>query len=159
VSAPDDDPSPGSLRPTAIGPLVALASVAVAGGWLLQRLTARFGTPPTISVAQPLLLFVVAAMLGITAWATWRTLHVRRERLSPHQAVNRLVLARASALVGALTAGGYLGYALSWIGSPDQLADQRMVRSGAAALAGLLIVVLGLLLERACRVRSDAPEN
>ena len=32
-----------------------------------------------------------------------------RERLEPHQAVNRLVLGRAAALVGALVAGGYAG--------------------------------------------------
>ena len=35
----------------------------------------------------------------------------------PHRAVNRLVLGRAGALVGALVAGGYAGYAVSWIGS------------------------------------------
>ena len=48
--------------------------------------------------AQPLALFLVAAILAGTAWATWRTMHVHRERLEPHQAVNRLVLARACAL-------------------------------------------------------------
>ena len=45
----------------------------------------------------------------------------------PHHAVNRLVLAKSCALAGALVAGGYLGYALSWLGLTDaELAQQRM---------------------------------
>jgi hypothetical protein len=84
--------------------------------------------------------------------------HVRHERLLPHQAVNRLVLARACAFVGALVAGGYGGYAVSWLGLEAELAGQRAWRSATAALAGLLICATGLLLERACRVRSGDPE-
>ena len=99
-----------------------------------------------------LALFLVAAILAGTAWATWRTLHVHGHRLEPHRAVNRLVLAKACALVGALAAGGYAGYALSWVGMAAELADQRMVRSGIAALGGLLTCGAALLLERACRV-------
>ena len=87
---------------------------------------------------QVLALFLVAAILGVTAWATWRTLHVHGQRLEPHRAVNRLVLAKACALVGVLAAGGYAGYALSWVGIAAELADQRMLRSGVAALGGLL---------------------
>ncbi len=91
------------------------------------------GTAPIVSWLQPLALFLVVAILGVTAHATWRTVQVRRERLLPHQAVNRLVLARACAFVGALAAGGYLGYALSWLGVDAELADQRLVRSLVAA--------------------------
>ena len=107
----------------------------------------------TVAVAL-LALVLVAAILGATAYVTWRAVHVHHERLEPHQAVNRLVLARACALVGALVAGGYLGYALSWLGSSAELADERMVRSAAAAAGGVATVVTALLLERACRVRN-----
>ena len=67
--------------------------------------------------------------------------------------MNRLVLARAGALVGALVAGGYAGYAVSWIGDPAELAGQRIIRSLVAVAAGVVIVVGALLLERACRVQ------
>ena len=60
--------------------------------------------------------------------------------------------------MGALLAGGYAGYALSWVGIDSDLASQRMWRSVVAALAGVAIVVTAVLLERACRVRSD-PEG
>ena len=145
----------GSLRPTGLATLAVWAVVGLAGGWLVHPLTDRFGTPPIITWTQPVLLFLVAAIVGATAWGTWRVVHVRRERLDPHQGFNRLVLARASAYVGALAAGGYLGYALSWVGDEAALADQRLVRSLVAAAAGVSVVIVSLLLERACRVRRD----
>ena len=153
-SGPED--RQGRLRPTSAAVLTAWAVVGLVGGWLLRTLTVRSGgTPPIVTWAQPLALVLVAAILGATAYLTWRTVHVHHQRLDPHQAVNRLVLARACALVGALVAGGYLGYAVSWIGVGTELADQRVLRSLVAGLAGLAIVGTALLLERACRVRSD----
>ena len=145
-------PDPRRLRPTGPGPVTGMASAGLLLGWLLHPVaeTVR-GTAPVITWVQPLTLLLVAAILGWTAWVTYRTVHVRREQLLPHQAVNRLVLARACALVGALVAGGYLGYAVSWLGIDADLAQQRVVRSVFAGAAGVLICVGGLLLERACR--------
>jgi Protein of unknown function (DUF3180) len=155
---PDEPPEPGGrLRPMSPGALCAWALVGLLGGWLFHRIIdARSGTAPTVSWLQPLALFLVAAILWGTAWSTRRTLHQRPRRLSPHQAVNRLVLARSCAYVGALVAGLYLGYAVSWLGvANSDLAGQRVFRSGLAGLGGVLIVAGGLLLERACRVPPD----
>lgn len=126
------------------------------GGWLTRPVTERvLDAPPIVTWAQPLALLLVAAILGATAYVTWRTVQVEQQRLEPHRAVNRLVLARACALVGALVAGGYLGYAVSWLGVDTELGEQRAWRSAVAAVAGAGIVATSLLLERACRVRSD----
>lgn len=165
--APHADPDPsqagppggrgpeGTLRPTPPAVLAAWALTGLGVGLLVRPVAERLGgTAPIVTWAQPLALLLVAAILGVTAHATWRSVHVRRERLAPHQAVNRLVLARACALVGALAGAGYLGYAVSWLGAEADLADQRMLRSGVAFLGGLLTVVAALLLERSCRVRS-----
>ena len=109
--------------------------------------------------AQPLALVLVAAILFGTAWSTRRTIAQHPARLSPHQAVNRLVLARACAYVGALAAGAYLGYAVSWLGV-GAANWQVSGPSGrpAPASAGMLVVVGGLLLERACRVPPEDDE-
>ncbi|MGH3363035.1 MAG: DUF3180 domain-containing protein [Nocardioides sp.] len=155
--ADDDEPSgEGRLEPTPPGMLTALAGIGLVAGWLVHPVALRLGgTAPLVTWLQPIALFFVAAVLGATAWATWRTMHVRQEWLEPHRAVNRFVLARSSALVGALVAGGYAGYALSWLGVDAALGPQRILRCAIAALAGVLVVVAALLLERACRVPHD----
>lgn len=151
----DDDPG-GRLRPTSAATLTLWGVVGLVGGWLLHPLSERFrDSAPIVTWAQPLALVLVAAILGATAYVTWRTVHVQHQRLEPHRAVNRLVLARSCALVGALVAGGYLGYAVSWVGIDAELAHQRVWRSAVAAVAGAAIVVTAMLLERACRIRSD----
>ncbi|WP_246081877.1 DUF3180 domain-containing protein [Nocardioides litoris] len=151
--------SGGTLGPTRPVVLAAWALAGFAVGYLLHPVSDRFGNPPLVTWAQPLGLALVAAIVGGTAWSTYRSVQVRRETLEPHRAVNRLVLARACAYVGAVVGGGYLGYAASWLGDPSPLADERVVRSGVAALAGLVTAVVSLLLERACRVRSDDPPH
>lgn len=162
VEPPPPDPEPqrpeGHLSPLGPGPLAAAAVLGLVLGWLWHPVAERLtGTAPTLSWTQPAVLFFVAAILGAVAWTTWRAVHVRRERLEPHQAVNRLVLARACILVGALVGGAYAGYAVSWLGSRAELADERIWRSVACVVAGALIVVTGKLLERACRVPNQDP--
>lgn len=156
---PERPPDDGHVRPTAVGPLLGVAAVGLLGGWLLRPVGQRLADiAPVVTWVQVAALFLVAGLLGWAAWTTWRTVHVHRRRLEVHRAVNRLVLAKACAVVGALMAGGYAGYGISWVGMAAELADQRMLRSALAALAGVLICVAALLLERACRVRDRSDE-
>ena len=71
--------------------------------------------------------------------------------------MNLLLLAKASALVGAFVAGGYLGSALHFVGRsrcPIFRAKGSFGRL-VAAVTGVAIVISGLLLERACRVPKE----
>jgi uncharacterized protein DUF3180 len=160
---PHDDEEPpepeGSLRPTSYVVVTVWAAIGLVLGWLWHPVAEQLsGTAPVVSWAQPAALWLVAVLVGTTAWHTHRAVQVRHERLEPHRAVNRLVLGRAAALVGALVAGGYAGYAISWIGDPAELAGQRILRSAVAVLAAITITVAALLLERACRVKKRDPE-
>lgn len=156
---PSGDPPDGRLRPTSPGLVTGWAIAGLVGGWLLRPLAERiWGTAPLVTWLQPLALLFVGAILGATAWLTWRSVHERRDYLEPYLAVNRLVLARASVLVGALVAGAYAGYALTWVGLDSELASQRMWRSLVAAAGGVAIAITAVLLERACRVHEDDPE-
>ncbi len=157
---PPGPPEPGRLRPMSPAGLCIVAAVG-----LRRRLGLppgrrhRHRSPAPGPWAQPLALFLVAAILFGTAWATRRSITQHPGRLSPHQAVNRLVLARACAYVGALAAGVYIGYAVSWLGvSSTDLAGQRAFRAACAGVSGVLIVAGGLLLERACRVPPEDDE-
>ncbi|TIC79390.1 DUF3180 domain-containing protein [Nocardioides sp. GY 10127] len=140
--------------------MTALAAVGLLGGWVWNPLSVSlFGTAPLVSWAPPSALGLVALTLLVTARATHQQVHVRRERLEPHRAVNRLAFGRAAAYVGALVAGGYGGYAISWLGVPSDSATQRLVYSGLATLAGVVVVIGGILLERACRVPADDKDS
>lgn len=155
---PEDRPGAG-LRPTSPAALTVCGVLGLLGGWSIRRIASYVdATAPLISWAQALVLLFVALILAATARATARA--VARPVLRPeaHRLVNRLVLARACALVGALAAGGYVGYAVSWLGASAELADQRAVRAAVAGVGGLAVMITALLLERACRVPPDVEE-
>ena len=160
---PEDEDRPpdpaGHVNTTSAGPLIAFGLIGLVLGWAIRPVSLRLEREvPTVGWLPPLALLFVALIIGAVAWGTYRSLHTRGERMEPHRAVNRLVLAKSCALVGALVAGGYFGFALSWLGIADaDLAQQRVVQALVAGVAGLLIVVGSLLLERACRVRRDDP--
>jgi hypothetical protein len=153
---PDGNQPEGHVGSTTPGSVVGFALVGLVLGWLVRPVSVWLdGTAPTVGWLPILALAFVAVVIGAVAWSTYRLIHRRRQRLEPHKAVNRLVLAKACALTGALVAAGYFGYALSWVGLTDAaLARERVVRSLLAGAAGTLLVVTSLLLERACRVRS-----
>ncbi len=145
------------LRPISAGAITLWAVVGLVAGWVLHPIAERVnGTAPVVTWLQPGVLFLVAAIMLATAWTTWRQVQVAKVRIEAHHAVNRLVLGRACALVGALLAGGYAGYALSWLDyGDDPLAGQRIERAVVAAVCGALICLGGILLERACRISDD----
>ena len=159
MSSPDPDDEPGqkdpdgSVRVTGPGPLVGFGVVGLVGGWAVRPLSLHFGyLEPSVPIAAIGALFFVAALVGGSAYLTRRVVRRDRSSLAHHAAVNRLVLGKACALVGALVAGGYLGYALAQLGVDEPAADARMWRSLVAGIGGLAICGAALLLELACRV-------
>jgi len=152
------EPPEGHLRATSAASLAIAAVLGLVSGWLLRPVMVRAtGTAPFVTWVQALALVFVAAVLAYVAWHTWQTIQVQRRRLEANRAVNRLVLARACALVGALAAGGYAGYGITWLGDASELAGERLLLCAVAAIGGLLVMAASLVLERACRVPPDDP--
>lgn len=149
------------MHPTRIAPLIALFVIGGLIGWGVVALTDRAGsTAPQVPWTSVGALLVVAVVLLVLANSTYRAIHREGRRMEPRRAVSYLLLAKASALVGAVIAGGYLGFGLQFV---DQLSaplpQQRLIRSLAAAVMGVVIVIAGLLLERACRVPKDKDDQ
>jgi hypothetical protein len=160
---PDGDPGTGAdprgrLHLTDPRTLLALGTVGLVLGWVVRPLTRTLGwTTPTASWLQIFGLVVATAIVAMTARHTHRALRRRTGELRPHEAVNRMVLGKACALVGALAAGAYAGSAISWLGALSELSEEYSLRALVAALLSGGLSVAGLLLERACRIEDDPP--
>ena len=157
-----DRPSGGSIKITPPRALAVAALFGALAGWLIVAAANSFDlVAPQVPWTAPVGLFLIAALVGVIAYSTHQRIHVRRQRIEPQRAVAFLVLGKASALAGALVAGGYLTYALMFITRLDAAAPRdRVIKSAVAAVAGVALAVAGLLLERACRVpKSDDEEE
>ena len=130
-------------------------------GWLIViTANALDLIPPSVPWTAPTGLVLVAALVGGLAYSTHQRIQVRRERIDPQRAVAFLVLGKASALGGAVVGGGYLAYALMFLTRLDAAGPRdRVIRSALAVLAGLALMITGLLLERACKVPRDHDED
>lgn len=141
-----------------------LAVAAVFGalaGWLVVVVANALDlVAPYVPWTAPAALVVIGALVGALAWSTHQRIQVRKERILPERAVAFLVLGKASALAGAVIAGGYLAFALMFVDRFEAAAPrERVVRALVAVVAAVGLGVAGLLLERACRVPDGDDEG
>ena len=141
--------------------VVGLVGAGVIIGVLVRPLALRFdATPPQVGWGPATMLFVFAVLIAGLAWNTWQSLHKKHERMTSDHGVKMLALSRSSLIVGGLFSGGYGGYALSFVPDFDTpLGSARVWHAGAAAVAGALLVVASLLLERACHIPGGDDEE
>jgi H+/Cl- antiporter ClcA len=156
-----EEPSGGSVNLTPFRALIVAAVFGGLAGWLVVVIANAFDLiPPEVPWTAPIGLILVAALVGALAYATHQRIQVRRERIEPQRAVALLVLGKASALAGALVAGGYFGFALMFLARLDAAAPRdRVIRSAVAIVAGVALCIMGLLLERACKVPTEPDED
>jgi hypothetical protein len=172
VSGPDRDrrqaapggpnePQPGRVRPIRRRLLVGLAVLGAAIGWTaVAAIEHNGGVAPTVSWLTPVAWGFLAALLFLAARNTHQRVQVRREHIESQRAVFLLLIAKASAFVGALCAGVYAGFALRFIDAFDSSGPRnRTIIAGLSAVLAVLVVTAGLLLERACRVPKDPDET
>lgn len=142
------------MRTTQLRLVVGLLALGAAIGWTVARFTLTGERPvPDVpwSAAGALLFF--AGVLGLGAWYMYDRVRRRRDLVDLVVAVRLLVLAKASALVGALVSGGYGGFGLYFVSEFDVPEGRtRVIRALVAAAAGVVVVVAALILERACKV-------
>lgn len=147
-----EEPNVGHIGPTPAGVLAAWAAAAVVIGWLVRFLSLSWGfTEPKVTwLAVSVIAFLAAAVAGV-ALHTSRTRRAGR-RFPAHRAVNRLVLGKTCAILGAAAAGGYLGFSIAHLGVGGQSAHTQLITSAVAAVAGVALMVAALTLEHACRI-------
>ncbi len=148
------------LRRTSPVLVAAVFTIGLVIGLLVRPVAVRLdANPPQVGWGPATTLAVVALVVGALAWSTWQSLHKKHERMTSDHGVKMLALSRSCAIVGALFAGGYGGFAATFLGDLDTpLGQARALHGGVAAGAGILLLIAALLLERACRLPEDDDE-
>jgi Protein of unknown function (DUF3180) len=161
VAGQSDAPR-GSVGPTRLRVLAALFGVGGVLGYAVVAVAVSLnGVAPRLQWSSVIGLVVIVGLVGWFAYSTYRAVHRDRRHIDPHRAVNLLLLAKASALAGALMAGGYAGFAVPFLDQLDvALPRERVIRAACGVLGAVALVVAGMLLERACRVpKTPEPGN
>ncbi|MEN3585691.1 DUF3180 domain-containing protein [Streptomyces sp. ZYX-F-203] len=146
-----------------------LAGVFVLAGllaWSGARLWNAVGTLPSVPLAAPVVLALIAVVLLATALSLRARLRARRERrpgaagVDPLMAARAVVFGQASALVAALVAGLYGGtgvYLLELLEFPAR--RDQAIYAGASVLAGIGVIAAAMFLERVCRLPEDEDDD
>ncbi|MFE9722445.1 DUF3180 domain-containing protein [Streptomyces sp. NPDC005794] len=149
-----------------LGLLAGLFAGAGVLSWGGARLWDSLGTLPSVPLAAPVVLAVIAVVLLATALSIRARLRAQRERrpgakgVEPMMAARAVVFGQASALVAALVAGMYGGTGAFLLGSLDvpPRRDQA-IYAGFAVLAGIAVVAAAVFLERVCKLPDDRDDE
>ncbi|WP_338896749.1 DUF3180 domain-containing protein [Streptomyces sp. TG1A-60] len=146
-----------------------LAAVFVVAGvlsWAGARLWNSVGTLPSVPLAAPIVLALIAAVLTATALSIRNRLKAQRERqpdakgVDPLMAARAVVFGQASALVAALVSGMYGGVGAFLLESLEVPARRdQAVYAGFSVLAGIAVIVAAFYLERVCKLPEDDDTN
>ncbi|MEU1464590.1 DUF3180 domain-containing protein [Streptomyces sp. NPDC005727] len=146
-----------------------LAGVFVVAGvlsWAGARLWNSIGTLPSVPLAAPVVLALIAVVLLATALSLRARFKAQRERrpgakgVDPLMAARAVVFGQASALVAALVAGMYGGTGVFLLELLDIPARRdQAIYAGFSVLAGIAVIASALFLERVCRLPEDEDQN
>jgi hypothetical protein len=161
---PDGSPSERrtdpSLQPTSISALVLAALVGAAVGWLLLGYNQLFYKLTPLPWTAAIVLFALAVAEGYLAQNT--SARIQRKpgapRVEPLVVARYVALAKASSLVGALTAGFSAGILIWLVMEPTDSARTDLPTVTTTLIAAVALIGTALWLERSCRV-PDRPDR
>ncbi|MFI5678568.1 DUF3180 domain-containing protein [Streptomyces cellulosae] len=150
------------MRELRIRVLVGVFGVAGILSWAGARLWNSVGTLPSVPLAAPVVLALIAVVLLSTALSIRARLKAQRERrpeakgVDPLMAARAVVFGQASALVAALVSGMYGGTGVFLLESLDIPARRdQAIYAGFSVLAGIAVIAAAIFLERVCKLPED----
>lgn len=152
------------MKPTRLLDLAGLFVIAALVTWIL--VSVFYGDLPPLSMFAGASLYPVAVIEAVIAFMIRLRINDREigdgpRQLHPITAARAAALAKASALVGAASAGVWLGFGL-WV-----FPRQSTVRAASSdspgvivgMIAGVVLVGAALWLEHCCRTPGDPPDE
>jgi hypothetical protein len=142
--------------------LLFIGLVLTVAGWSATVVTTRYSmaTPvlPATALATMAVIVAITLILGIRV-LRWRNSTKRKKALDPILAARTLVLAQACAYAGTVLLGWHAGIFLDQLRIWNLRSDQGITWVAVAvAGGGLVMIVVGLLGERFCRIPPDDTE-
>lgn len=154
------------MKELRLGVLAGLFAAAGVLSWGAARLWDSLDSLPSVPLAAPIVLAVIAVVLLATALSIRARLRAQRERrpgakrVEPLMAARSVVFGQASALVAALVAGMYGGTGVFLLGFLDipPRRDQA-IYAGLSVVAGIAVIAAALFLERVCKLPEDHDDD
>jgi len=152
------------MKPTKILDLTANVFVAAVVAWIATRWA--YSSFPPITVIAGASLYPVAALDAVLAFVIRARVGDQRigdgpKQLHPITAARAVALAKASAQVGSLAAGVWLGFLIWALPQHSTLRAASSDTPGAIVglIAGVALVAAALWLEYCCRAPSEPPDE
>ncbi|WP_295790978.1 DUF3180 domain-containing protein [uncultured Microbacterium sp.] len=140
--------------------IIALVIGAVVGFVVDTMLTAMGRTTFSPAASLPTILVLLGAVVVVLAIPIFRASRGRSgQRIDPFRALRIAMLAKASSLLGAVSAGfaaGLLGFLLTRPVTPSIGSMGSII---ATLVAGAVLVVAGLVAEQLCTIRKDDDDD
>lgn len=136
--------------------LLLIGLVLAVAGWSATVITSRYSlaTPvlPATALATMGAIVAITLILGVRV-LRWRNSEKRKKALDPILAARTLVLAQACAYAGTVLLGWHAGIFLDQLRIWNLRSDQGITWVAiAVAGGGLVMIVVGLLVERFCKI-------
>jgi hypothetical protein len=136
--------------------LLLIGLVLTVAGWSATVVTTRYSmaTPvlPATALATMGVIVAITLVLGIRV-LRWRNSTKRKKALDPILAARTLVLAQACAYAGTVLLGWHVGIFVDQLRIWNLRSDQGITWVAIAiAGGGLVMIVVGLLVERFCKI-------
>jgi len=147
------------MRPTSISVLVVAALLAAAAGWLLLSFFySSWPAPPWLPViVLAVLAFAEGFLAQNTAARVQR--RPGAPPVEPLAVARYAVLAKASSLAGAMYGGYSVGLLTFFLFEPTKFARDAVPAAAGGVLASLALIAAALWLERSCRVPDQPDRN
>jgi uncharacterized membrane protein YidH (DUF202 family) len=157
------------VKPTKVLTLLGWVIPAATAGYLFSKFVVASGGQVPVAPLNLILTFLaISAILVVSAAPMFRyrrelaaqrksSSAPRPKRLNPFYAVRLVVLAKATAIAGALFLGWQLG--VIWLQISSPVTPGSVWQNFAALISSIVMVVLALVIERICRIPEDAGDS
>lgn len=157
------------MKPLKILNLVAWAIPAAAFGYLFAKGASSTGSRVPVTgwslVATFAAISIILAIYAVPMFRYRRALAElakkpnapRPKRLNPFYAVRLVLLAKATAMSGAIFAGWHIG--VIWMQLTAPVTPDSIWQNLTALVISILMIVVGAIIERICRIHDDGSEE